>query len=70
MAVIIILGALILLLAFSHGGSSAVCGTHYEQYESTAQGCDHINGCQCLHRAYLGLGACDSCSCTRQVSNC
>ena len=47
-----------------------VCGTHTETYNSEVKGCDKQPNCKCLHEAFFGLGACDSCSCTRQVSNC
>lgn len=69
----IVIGIAILyitMLLFFTQGKSGVCGTHVEQYESSAKGCDKIQGCTCLHEAWLGLGSCDSCSCNRVVSNC
>lgn len=47
-----------------------VCGTHTETYPSDIRGCDGMQNCRCLHNSYLGLGACDSCECTKEVSNC
>ncbi|MBI2659175.1 hypothetical protein HYX05_03715 [Candidatus Woesearchaeota archaeon] len=26
-------------------------------------GCDKINGCTCIHKSFLGLGDCDTCTC-------
>ena len=49
---------------------SQVCGTHTETYTSSALGCDGMSNCRCLHKQYFGVGDCDSCECTRQVSNC
>ena len=54
----------------SGGISSQVCGTHTETYTTSTKGCDSMNNCVCLHKSYGGLGACDSCQCTKEVSNC
>ena len=51
-------------------GCTGVCGTHTETYESSAKGCDQMSNCRCIHNSWGGLGSCDSCSCTREVSNC
>jgi len=42
--------------------------TYYETVN--AKNCDSVIGCRCLHYSWLGLGACDSCSCrkTRTVN--
>lgn len=37
--------------------------SYYEQV--SANNCDYISGCECLHKSWLGLGACDSCNCLR-----
>lgn len=39
-----------------------------ESYTETTAGsnCDNVYGCSCLHHSWLGLGPCDSCSCTKQ----
>jgi len=47
-----------------------VCGTHTETYTQAVRGCDKISNCQCIHESWGGLGACDSCQCTKEVSNC
>lgn len=47
-----------------------VCGTHTEYYQSSAKSCDKIQNCECLHESWGGLGACDSCNCAKEVSNC
>ena len=45
--------------------------TCYESKEETyyetvnAKNCDNVIGCSCLHNSWLGLGACDSCSCKK-----
>lgn len=67
---IIIIIVIAFLVIVNSGGKSAVCGTHTETYTSSAKGCDKMNNCECLHNSWGGLGACDSCSCTREVSNC
>lgn len=38
-----------------------------EYYRTTesGSGCDSDSACSCLHKSWLGLGSCDSCSCTR-----
>jgi len=48
----------------------AICGTHSETYTTTVKGCDGMENCRCLHESWGGLGACDSCQCYKQVSNC
>ena len=60
----------ILITACSSYQRSQICGTHSESYTSNVKGCDGIANCRCLHNAVLGLGACDSCDCTKQVSDC
>lgn len=47
-----------------------ICGTHTETYTTSAKGCDNMANCRCLHESWGGLGACDSCECTKEVSNC
>ena len=47
-----------------------VCGTHTETYTSSTKGCDNMGNCECLHKSWGGLGSCESCECTREVSNC
>ena len=61
---------LILVTACNEYQRSNICGTHAEKYTSSVKGCDGIEGCTCLHQAWLGLGGCDSCECTKQVSDC
>jgi len=43
-----------------------------ESYTEVQSGsnCDSVSGCSCLHKSWLGLGPCDSCSCqkTRTVT--
>lgn len=43
-----------------------------EYYQDTvnSKSCDSVRGCSCLHWSYLGLGACDSCTCqkTREIT--
>ena len=41
--------------------------TDTEPYRSNenSKGCDDDPACSCTHKSWLGLGACDSCSCTR-----
>lgn len=73
--IIVIVIIVIIVLVVINGGSQGgvrekVCGTHTETYTSSAKGCDKMNNCECLHNSWAGLGACDSCSCTREVSNC
>lgn len=67
---IILLFILLAIGACSDYTTSKVCGTHSETYTSNAKGCDKMSECSCLHNAALGLGACDSCECTKEVSNC
>mgnify|MGYP001614699409 CR=1 FL=1 len=68
---LIILGILLIFFLNSESYTRGqVCGTHTETYESTTKGCDQRNNCECLHKSWGGLGSCDSCECTRQVSNC
>ena len=40
-----------------------------ETYTSSVKGCDEIADCYCLHKGWLGMGACDSCECRRRVSD-
>lgn len=68
--IITIVVLIILYLLFRFGGSGELCGTHTETYTSSAKGCDNSPNCECLHKSWGGLGACDSCECTRLVSNC
>src|SRR3989338_6499893 len=53
----------------THTESQAYYDTesYYEQVSTS--GCDNVQGCNCLHKSWLGLGACDSCNClkSRQV---
>ncbi|MEK6927100.1 MAG: hypothetical protein AABX11_01575 [Nanoarchaeota archaeon] len=73
----IIVGVIIVLIIFgavyvfsNSEAKKTVCGTHIETYTESTKGCDQISNCQCLHNSWGGLGACDSCQCTREVSNC
>ena len=66
----VIIGLLIFSLVLISGCGETICGTHTETYTSTAKGCDKMSNCECLHNSLLGLGACDSCQCTKEVSNC
>ncbi len=69
--IIFILAGLSLIYFLSNSEVRKVaCGTHTETYTSTVKSCDKISNCACLHNSYLGLGACDSCQCTKEVSNC
>ena len=67
-------GLLIAGIIFASGcigeTKQAACGTHTETYTTNALGCDQMQNCQCMHKQYVGLGSCDSCQCTREVSNC
>ncbi len=62
--------ALFVVVACSDYQRSKICGTHAETYTNSVKGCDQINNCRCLHESWGGLGACDSCECTKQVSDC
>ena len=71
LVIIIILLIIAGIYIFSNSeGKKTVCGTHTETYTSNAKGCDGMSNCRCLHNSLLGLGACDSCECTKEVSNC
>jgi len=48
-------------------GCKKVTECHDETYTSQATGCDGMGNCRCLHKSWAGLGACDSCECTKQV---
>lgn len=61
---------LLVTIVFASGCTSKVCGTHTETYTTSAQGCDQMSNCRCLHQSWGGLGSCDSCECTKEVSNC
>ena len=66
--ILIVFGAIYI---FSNSETKkTVCGTHTETYTESSKGCDGMSNCQCLHNTWGGLGACDSCQCTREVSNC
>ena len=67
---ILVVMILFLVTACNEYQRSQICGTHTEKYTSSVKGCDGIQGCTCLHQAWLGLGGCDSCECTKQVSDC
>ena len=67
---IFVVMVLFLVTACNEYQKSQICGTHAETYTSSVKGCDGIGSCRCLHKAVLGLGACDSCECTKQVSDC
>ncbi len=51
--------------------TGAITGCHKEtrpeKYTTEVKGCDQMEGCRCLHKSFLGLGACDSCECIRYV---
>jgi len=43
----------------------------YEEIESysevvAAKNCDYVSNCVCIHKSWLGLGACDSCRCEKE----
>ena len=65
MIILLVIGG---IYFFSH--RSQVCGTHTETYTSNVKGCDSMQNCRCLHYSWAGLGACDSCECSEEVSNC
>lgn len=67
--ILLLIGAGIFIFSNSEARKE-ICGTHQETYTSTASGCDGMSNCQCLHKSWAGLGACDSCSCYKEVSNC
>ena len=67
---ILLMFVLILVTACSDYQRSKICGTHAETYTNNVKGCDKIGNCRCLHESWGGLGACDSCECTKQVSDC
>ncbi len=58
------------LIGCSDYSKGQVCGTHTETYTTSAKGCDGMSNCKCLHQSWAGLGSCDSCECTKEVSNC
>lgn len=62
--------SLIVISGCSDYARGEVCGTHKETYTSSATGCDKLDNCECIHNSWGGLGACDSCKCTKDVSNC
>ncbi|MFH1072255.1 MAG: hypothetical protein V1743_02385 [Nanoarchaeota archaeon] len=39
--------------------------TEYYTNIESGSNCDVDSACSCLHKSWLGLGSCDSCSCTR-----
>ena len=39
------------------------CGPKCRTVTKSVKGCDNIQGCECLHKSWAGLGACDSCKC-------
>ena len=72
---ILLIAALIVSIVLIGGCTSdyskgKVCGTHTEKYTSSVAGCDNMANCKCLHKTWGGVGSCDSCECTREVSNC
>ena len=62
--------SIVLISGCSDYTKGKVCGTHTETYTSSTKGCDQMDNCRCLHKSWGGLGSCDSCECTREVSNC
>ena len=71
LAIIVIVLAVFAFFFFSNSEMrKSICGTHTETYTLGTKNCDSIEGCRCLHESWLGLGACDSCECTKEVSNC
>jgi len=66
---ILFVALLTAVLAIS-GCVEEVCGTHTETYNTNTPGCDNMGNCECLHKSWGGMGACDSCVCTREVNNC
>ena len=67
---VLVIVVLMFLTSCGSYASGKVCGTHTETYTSSAEGCDKMSGCSCLHHGALGLGTCDSCQCAKEVSNC
>jgi hypothetical protein len=67
--ILLVLGIVAYIFSNSEAKKS-VCGTHTETYTIGTKGCDGISNCRCLHQSWAGLGACDSCECTKEVSNC
>lgn len=67
---VLLVVSILLVSGCSDYTKSKVCGTHMEKYTSSVKGCDQMSGCKCLHKSWAGLGSCDSCECTREVSNC
>ena len=69
-AVLLLVIFIFVLSSCSNYSRGKVCGTHSEAYTSSAKGCDQMENCKCLHTSWAGLGSCDSCECTKEVSNC
>lgn len=70
MLLLFLLSLALILVGCSDYSKGKVCGTHTETYTSSTKGCDGMGNCRCLHQSWAGLGSCDSCECTREVSNC
>ena len=68
--IIILLIGLGVYIFSNSEAKKTVCGTHTETYTTSVTGCDNMANCQCLHKTWIGLGSCDSCECTKEVSNC
>ncbi len=43
-------------------------GLDFYRINENSKGCDRDSACTCTHTSWLGLGACDSCSCLRTRS--
>jgi len=69
-ALLLLLAGLIFVSGCNAPVGQTICGTHTETYTTSAKGCDNMANCRCLHESWGGLGACDSCECTKEVSNC
>ncbi len=40
--------------------------TEYYTEIVSGKNCDSVSGCYCIHKSWLGLGACDSCKCRKE----
>lgn len=49
-------------------GCKTVTKYRTESYTETVgyKNCDYDSACRCIHKSWVGLGACDSCSCTKE----
>ncbi len=67
--VIIIIAAATIFILASNKIIGCKTTTEYktETYTETVgyKNCDYDRDCRCIHKSLLGLGACDSCRCTK-----